>query len=437
MAPPGPHRCRSAPGAKSYEADPLEQARRRIKELEAELKVVKAASALFDEGGCQPKRKYQVVRGLNNLGYSERLGCRVVGLDRSTYYKHQVPQPTDREIRHLLLADAIADIHARSRGTYGMLRVRAALEIEQGLIVNKKLVWKIMRELGIQGLPGPKKGMKNLKNAPTCEDLVQREFTADAPNELWLTDITEHPTAEGKLYCCVVLDLYSRKVVGWAIDRRCEAALVNEHWPRPALPDDLAVDGDPLRPRQPSSPRGRSPRTSGASGSSARWAPSATATTTPPWSRSGAQCRSSCSTARSWRTNLELAIAIADYIENFYNPARRHSALGYLTPNEFEDLHSTHTHRPLCHKKWSTEWGQAHMVGRRDSNPRPSPWQGDGGLRCRWSVVARSERVIHAVCLAHGVYNLVYKRHVNSRQLPARNVTDSHIDLAPFLDKCC
>jgi transposase InsO family protein len=127
-----------------------------------------------------------------------------------------------------LLADAIADIHARSRGTYGILRIRAALEIEQGLIVNTKLVRKIMRQLDIKGLPGPRKGVKNLKNAPTCEDLVQRNFKAEAPNELWLTDITEHETQEGKLYCCVVLDMYSRKVVGWAIDRRCEAALVND-----------------------------------------------------------------------------------------------------------------------------------------------------------------------------------------------------------------
>jgi putative transposase len=108
------------------------------------------------------------------------------------------------------------------------LRIRAALEIEQGLIVNTKLVKRIMRQLGIRGLPGPRKGVKNLKNAPTCEDLVQRNFKAEAPNELWLTDITEHETQEGKLYCCVVLDMYSRKVVGWAIDRRCEAVLVND-----------------------------------------------------------------------------------------------------------------------------------------------------------------------------------------------------------------
>ena len=73
---------------------------------------------------------------------------------------------------------------------------------------------------------GRKRATGTSKNARTCEDLVQRHFTATRPNELWLTDITEHPTSEGKLYCCVVLDLYSRKAVGWAIDRRCESALV-------------------------------------------------------------------------------------------------------------------------------------------------------------------------------------------------------------------
>jgi hypothetical protein len=77
---------------------------------------------------------------LNNLGYSERFACQIVGLDRSSYYDIKFRKPNDREIRRLMLADAIADIHARSRGTYGILRVKAALEIEQGLIVNTKLV---------------------------------------------------------------------------------------------------------------------------------------------------------------------------------------------------------------------------------------------------------------------------------------------------------
>jgi putative transposase len=96
------------------------------------------------------------------------------------------------------------------------------------MVVNKKLILSIMRELGLKGLPGPKKHKKNLVNQATEEDLVQRNFTVDAPNVLWLTDITEHPTRKGKVYCCVVLDTFSRKVVGWAIDRRCQTALVND-----------------------------------------------------------------------------------------------------------------------------------------------------------------------------------------------------------------
>jgi putative transposase len=170
----------------------------------------------------------QVAEALSNLGYSERVASRVAGVSRSCFYEHKFHVPSDRQIRRLLLMGLVADIHARSRGTYGMLRIRAALQREQNMIVNKKLILSIMRELGIKGLPGPKKRKKNLVNQATEEDLVKRNFTVDRPNVLWLTDITEHPTREGKVYCCVVLDAFSRRVVGWAIDRRCETALVND-----------------------------------------------------------------------------------------------------------------------------------------------------------------------------------------------------------------
>ena len=156
------------------------------------------------------------------------MACRVVGVSRSCYYEFKYHVPSDREIRRLLVSGLVADIHQRSRGTYGMLRIRAALLREQNMIVNKKLILSIMRELGIKGLPGPKRRRKNPVHQATEEDLVQRNFVVDRPNTLWLTDITEHPTREGKVYCCVVLDAYSRKVVGWAIDRRCETALVND-----------------------------------------------------------------------------------------------------------------------------------------------------------------------------------------------------------------
>ena len=117
-----------------------------------------------------------------------------MGVSRSAYYEFKYHVPSDREIRRLLVTPLIADVHERSRGTYGMLRIRAALRIEHDMIVNKKLILSIMRELGIHGLPGPKKHKKNLVNAPTEEDLVQRNFSAEGPDQLWLTDITEHKT---------------------------------------------------------------------------------------------------------------------------------------------------------------------------------------------------------------------------------------------------
>lgn len=278
---------------------------------------------------------------MNNLGYSERFACRIVGLDRSTYYDIKFRKPNDKEIRRLMLADAIADIHARSRGTYGILRIRAALEIEQGLIVNTKLVKRIMRELGIQGIPGPRKGVKNLKNAPTCEDLVQRQFSAKAPNELWLTDITEHWTGEGKLYCCVVLDLYSRKVVGWAIDRRCETVLVNEALAK-------AGASRTISPKTIIHSDHGSQFTSWAFTENVRRLGIVSSMGTvgdcydnAPMESFWGSMQVELLNRKKWRTVLELAIAIAEYIEHFYNPVRRHSTLGYLTPNEFDDLHSS------------------------------------------------------------------------------------------------
>ncbi len=223
------------------------------------------------------------------------------------------------------------------------MRVKAALEIEHGLIVNTKLVKRIMRELGLRGLPGPRKGVKNLKNAPTCEDLVQRQFTASAPNELWLTDITEHPTGEGKLYCCVVLDLFSRKAVGWAIDRRCEAALVNDALAK-------ASSSRSTRPGTVIHSDHGSQFTSWAFTENVRRLGLVSSMGTvgdcydnAPMESFWGSMQIELLNRRKWRTNLELAIAMADYIEHFYNCDRRHSSLGYLTPNEFEASRSTPT----------------------------------------------------------------------------------------------
>ena len=194
----------SEPGVKSYEADRLAQARRRIKDLEAELKLVKAAERALQRGGRdQPKRKYQVVRGLNNLGYSERIGCRVVGLHRSTYYDIKFHQPSTREIRHLLLADLIADIHARSRGTYGMLRIRAALRSNKGSSSTRSWCGRSCASWDSRACRDRRRASRNLVNAATEEDLVQRNFVATGPQRA-VADRhhrTSNPRGQGLLLC--------------------------------------------------------------------------------------------------------------------------------------------------------------------------------------------------------------------------------------------
>jgi putative transposase len=277
---------------------------------------------------------------LNNLGYSERLACRVVGMTRSTYYDIKFHQPGYREIRHLLLADLITDIHARSRGTYGMLRIRAALEIEQGIIVNKKLVWKIMRQLGLKGLPGPKKRSFNKANVATEEDLVERNFSASRPGELWLTDITEHACREGKVYCCAVLDMFSRKVVGWAIDRRCQSDLVNDALSMAAgtrMTKESTVIHSDHGPQFTSWAFTENVRRLGLLGSMGTVGD---CYDNAPMESFWGSMQIELLNRQSWKTVVELSSAMADYIDNFYNPSRRHSSIGYLTPNEHEALHS-------------------------------------------------------------------------------------------------
>jgi len=127
-----------------------------------------------------------------------------------------------------LLLKHIGKIHDDSRGTYGWPRVHAELTLGLGLAVNHKRVARLMREAGIQGLYRRRRHGCTVRD-PAAEpyvDLVDRDFVVDGPDELWCTDITEHATLEGKVYCAAVLDTYSRRIVGWSIDDNMRAELV-------------------------------------------------------------------------------------------------------------------------------------------------------------------------------------------------------------------
>jgi putative transposase len=156
--------------------------------------------------------------------------CRVLNVSRSGYYDwlHRLDSPRVQE--NELLLKQIRQIHHESRGTYGSPRVHAELTLGLGLPVNLKRVARLMRRAGIQGLYRRRRHGCTIRDpdAQASADLVNRDFTADEPNRLWITDITEHSTDEGKVYCAAVMDAYSRLIVGWSIADHMRTELVTD-----------------------------------------------------------------------------------------------------------------------------------------------------------------------------------------------------------------
>ncbi len=120
-------------------------------------------------------------------------------------------------MRRVWLTGLIREVHTANRGTYGSRRVHAELTLGVGVHVSTRLVAVLISMNRIAGLPSVGK-VKRLRGVVTAGDLVNRKFHRRHPNELWVTDITEHPIREGKVYCCAVLDAFSRRIIGWSID---------------------------------------------------------------------------------------------------------------------------------------------------------------------------------------------------------------------------
>ena len=167
-----------------------------------------------------------MIESLTGQGINVRHACRVLGVSESGYYAWKDRPPSATALRRLWLAGEITNVHRDSGGTYGSDRVTAELRHARAIVVGHNAVADIMRRLGLRGLPTRRlpKGAKVGDHRSL--DFVRRDFVRAAPNELWMTDITEHPTREGKVFCCVVLDAFSRRVVGWSIDSTQTTTLV-------------------------------------------------------------------------------------------------------------------------------------------------------------------------------------------------------------------
>jgi putative transposase len=275
------------------------------------------------------------------------VACRVLNVSRSGYYDWLGRPDSLRAQENELLLKQIRDIHKESRGTYGSPRVHAELTLGLGLPVNLKRVARLMREAGIQGLYRRRRRGCTVRDpdAQACPDLVNRDFTADEPNRLWITDITEHSTGEGKVYCAAVMDVYSRLIVGWSIAEHMRTELVT---------DALGMAIVRRRPDKQSQNTGTimhsdhgSQYTSWAFGQRLRAAGLLGSMGSVGDCYDNAMMESFWGTmqlelldSRTWETRDQLANAIFEWIECWYNPKRRHSGIEMHSPATFEALHT-------------------------------------------------------------------------------------------------
>ena len=265
--------------------------------------------------------------------------CEVLGVSRSGFHAWLKWTPSERWASDVRLAELIQAIHRESGGSYGSPRVHAELR-HRGVRVGRKRVERLMRRHSLSGLVKRRKGKTTVRvpGVRPAPDLVGRDFRPAEPNRLWVADLTEVATWEGKLYLAVVLDCFSRRVVGWSMAEHMRSELVVE-----AL-------GMAVRRRKPAaglvhhSDQGsqyvslRFGQRCREAGIRISMGAKASALDTAACEAFFGSLKRGRLNRRSWPTRREAQSAIFEWIEGWYNPRRLHSTLGYLSPNNYEQL---------------------------------------------------------------------------------------------------
>jgi putative transposase len=262
--------------------------------------------------------------------------CRVLGVSTSGFYAWLTRPLSKRRQADLKLGERIVALHRASRETYGRPRIQADLRDEQ-INASDRRVARLMRERNIQGASRRKDFKTTIrdKDARPAPDLVNREFTATSLDQLWVADITYVPTWAGFLFLAVVLDVFSRRVVGWAMATHMRAELVVD-----AL--SMAIHN-----RKPKNVIHHSDQ--GSQYTSIAFSKRCESAGVRPSMGSVGDCydNAMCESFNAilecellvkhrFKTQHEAALAVFDFIEGFYNPRRRHTSIGNISPLEFE-----------------------------------------------------------------------------------------------------
>ncbi len=287
---------------------------------------------------------YPLVRELATEGIPVVVSCRVLGLARQPYYRWLRSPFTESQLDEAYLANAIFDAH-RDDPEFGYRFLADEVRHhDEHAEVSDRVVWRICRDNRWWSRFGkPKARSGSRPGTPSHDDLVRREFTADTPNQVWLADITEHRTSEGKLYLAAIKDLFSNRIVGWAIDERMKARLVVA-----AIEMAAARRGDVagciLHSDRGSQFRARKVHRAlsrhqmvGSMGQVGSAADNAA------MESFFALLQRNVLDRRAWTTRDELRVEIVTWIERTYHRRRRQARLGRLTPIEYEMIMTPQT----------------------------------------------------------------------------------------------
>jgi putative transposase len=281
---------------------------------------------------------YPLVTDLAADGVPVAVTCRVLGFSKQGYYRWKANPVTERDWIDAHLVNAALEIHADDPA-FGYRFIADELP-EKGITAGENRVQRLCRDHGIWSVFSKKRGLNRKPGPPVHDDLVERDFTAAAPNELWLTDITEHPTAEGKLYLCAVKDVYSGRIVGYSMDSRMKSSLAVsalENAVRARRPAGTVVHSD--RGSQFRSRRFvESLRHHGLTGSMGRVGACADNAAMESFF---SLLQKNVLDRQRWTTRQELRLAITTWIERTYHRRRRQRRLGKLTPIEYETINRT------------------------------------------------------------------------------------------------
>ncbi|MFL0424154.1 IS3 family transposase [Kocuria rhizophila] len=324
------------PGKTREDSTELRELRRRNRLLEQENEVLRRAAAYLSQANL-PKRWYPLVSELAADNIPVAVSLRVLKLSRQPYYRWRHQQVTTAELTEAYRANALLDAH-RDDPEFGY-RFLVSEAAESGEVMCERTAWRICRDNQWWSVFGKKRGKNGKRPGPPVhDDLVKRDFSADDVNELWLTDITEHWTDEGKLYLCAIKDVFSGRIVGYSMSDRMKACLAVN-----------ALDNAVSRRRDAAgcivhSDRGSQFRSRkfvhalnrhhligsmgqvGAAGDNAAM------------ESFFALLQKNVLDRKRWRTREELRIAIITWIERTYHRRRRQARLGRLTPIEYETI---------------------------------------------------------------------------------------------------